>query len=366
MTRLRLVFSLSRKGAFIWFLESSKEAETTDTHQGDFFVSLCFFVFESHLGQNRAGSRGGVSNSLCDRVWTDSRHPQNKKVTMRKRMNLTRIVLLFSVLTMSVRSFQSLYKRSPSRTFSAATQYTIDCPPTDETTLQKIVSKHVLTLDRFLREKPIAAHTANAFEILQKELLTVAKDKKLVLDSGCGTGRGSLHLGSIYPDKCIVGVDRSSFRLGKTSRNFGEEDSEAVVQQVADNVWLVRSELADFWRLAQMRGMQFEEHYLLYPNPYPKKSRLKSRFYAHAAFPLLLQTGTSRIIVRSNWETYLTEFAEATRIAQELPEPSFRALAVKGPYLRSSTEPAWTNFEKKYDTVGEKTYELELCREEPM
>ena len=46
------------------------------------------------------------------------------------------------------------------------TLYTIDdtvCPPTDEEALQKIVAGHCKSLDKYLENSPIAAHTKAAF-----------------------------------------------------------------------------------------------------------------------------------------------------------------------------------------------------------
>ena len=104
------------------------------------------------------------------------------------------------------------------------------------------------------------------------------------------------------------------------------------VEHAAPNVWLVRAELVDFWRLLWQHQQQqrptsssslnftISQHYLLYPNPYPKSKRLKQRWYAHPAFPLLLAqvgAGSGKTILRSNWKQYLEEFAEATEIMNE-------------------------------------------------
>ena len=42
--------------------------------------------------------------------------------------------------------------------------YSINCPPTDPTVLHSVVTKHRETLDKFLTNKPIAAHTRDAFQ----------------------------------------------------------------------------------------------------------------------------------------------------------------------------------------------------------
>jgi tRNA G46 methylase TrmB len=274
--------------------------------------------------------------------------------------------------------------------------------------------KHVQTQQAYLQQRPIAAYNRVAFDILWRQIdnENSASKTKLILDSGCGTGKSSLVLGLRFPDCLVIGVDRSIARLQRnpelphdhngaphTHGNGYDGDlhlnEKGLVQQVAKNVWLVRASLVDFWRCL---GQQLEqrqhspavcvqEHYLLYPNPYPKLSRLKQRWYAHPAFLLLLSptiTG-ERLIVRSNWRLYLEEFATAAAIALEFSQDKKSEDAYASPnatrvleaqskeslsaYARRQIQiskrspqehPAWTNFEQKYDNVGETTYELIL------
>lgn len=308
---------------------------------------------------------------------------------------------------------------------SATTQYTIDCPPTDPETLKTVVTKHVMSLDRYLSKKPIAGHTRAAFDQLQQQnpdLLVQSKDSKLILDSGCGTGRSSLVLGELFPDSFVIGVDRSMVRLQKnpkvprnrslnplpleTTSDVIEDESgdgddgdggdkedkysqNILVQQVADNVWLVRAELVDFWHCLLEYDCRVQHHYMLYPNPYPKSSRLKQRWYAHPSFPLLLHLSGDRLTVRSNWQQYLQEFALAAEVVADLECTGLPA-GIENPagrFFESSTggengvdnaaaavaplkptvvqrsptaQASWTNFEAKYDIVGEATFELVL------
>ena len=121
-----------------------------------------------------------------------------------------------------------------------------------------------------------------------------------------------------------------------------------------------------------MHFWKVRTHYLLYPNPYPKAKQMKSRWYGHPSFPLILQLGGD-ILVRSNWETYLNEFAQAVLVAgrgldrswrhDKLGQP-LRGGRRKGPVPRVTTEgdPGWSIFERKYDQAGEATFELTLTR----
>lgn len=277
---------------------------------------------------------------------------------------------------------------------SMSTQYTINdevCAPVDEGELRKIVTKHCRSLETFLESRPIAAHTRDAFSQIHDR---VDAKRKVILDSGCGTGRSTLLLGEMYPDHTIIGIDRSFVRLNRNSLTNeksdktpipllsddtdGESNNDVVqssqrpFQAVSSNVILVRAELTDFWRCVLQTNWNISHHYIFYPNPYPKKNRIKKRFYAHPSFPLILKIGGS-ITLRSNWEGYLKEFAQSVVFAydfyygegnelncyENIAMPYYKN-ALEGPNERIDKSIAWTNFEKKYDDVGEKTYELIL------
>jgi tRNA (guanine-N7-)-methyltransferase len=286
-------------------------------------------------------------------------------------------------LQCSARLFSTLEEYLPK------TLYTIDCPPTKPETLQEVVTKHCASLDQYLENKPIALHTREAFRKVQT---IVPPNATLILDSGCGTGRSTRHLASMFPseDYWILGIDRSLVRL---ERNHGfrvqqqqlqEADNEMVWRcneseeedrSKRANVLWIRAELVDFWRLLLQHqdehSWTVEKHYLLYPNPYPKTKRLKSRWYAHPSFPLILQLGGEEIVVRSNWETYMQEFARSVLIAHEAwsletdnhARPYMESAQV-GPSRRvvQEGEEGWSNFERKMDKVGEPTFELVLKR----
>ena len=233
----------------------------------------------------------------------------------------------------------------------------------------------------------------------------------VVLDSGCGTGKSTRILGEIYPNHIVIGVDRSYTRLSKTTTTTttksnttspsasttskddeDEEDSSSsnaskrpICERVSNtNVILVRAELVDFWRLCYNHKkdtiiLNIDYHDILYPNPYPTHTRITQRWYGHSIFPLLLKFQSKSIVVRSNWLLYLQEFVQAIQIANDYYENNDDTddnvvINFAKPYLKSAVDEngpqerqvddttvvAWTNFEQKYDTVGETTYELKL------
>lgn len=327
----------------------------------------------------------------------------------------------FAIGTKTAKQYYYCHRDHNSSPTLTKTMYTIDfCPVTDPVKLQHIVTRHVVSFDRYLDSKPIARHTAAAFAELQSQLessSTVASaapasslTRHIILDSGCGTGRSSLILGRLYPASTVIGVDRSLARLSKNiatrkrkrrtkddvsaddddDNNQGDsapvgrmngsrldgggggddpDDGTALVQRAAENVWLVRAELTDFWRLilghnncSNSQGWIVDQHYLLYPNPYPKAARLKQRWYAHPSFPIFWQLAATSTIVRSNWKQYLIEFATATQHA--VGDTTDIVVTVPPTLLtpHQACKQAWTNFEEKYWLVGEPTYELVISK----
>lgn len=154
--------------------------------------------------------------------------------------------------------------------------------------LEALLQRH--RTSRF--RKPIADFNLAAFE--QADHWLQQQQRPLILDSCCGVGQSSRKLAQAFPDHAVIGVDRSADRL---SRQVGA---------LPDNALLVRADLVDFWRLALQAGWRPAYHFLLYPNPYPKKKDLKLRWHGHPVFPDLLALG-GQLECRSNWKLYLEE-----------------------------------------------------------
>ena len=206
--------------------------------------------------------------------------------------------------------------------------------------LDKVVRKYARTT--FLR--PIADHTRKAFaqaeEFVRKfynaagkgdpsqvettkcmdspseddSAKNIAKQAPLnvILDSGCGTGESTIHIARRFPDIPVIGIDKSCARLDKAGNS-----SQTAGEDVPQNAFWIRAELLDFWRLALERVNAGEwtipYHAVYYPNPWPKQSEATRRFHMHPIFPTLLALGET-IELRTNWEIYAREFAEAARI----------------------------------------------------
>lgn len=323
------------------------------------------------------------------------------------------------------------------------TRYTIDdtvCAPTDPDKLRTVVEKHCRTLDRYIANKPLAKHTVAAYDLANNFInefyndnsITATTDSvdkyQVIMDSGCGTAKSTILLGNRYPNNVVIGIDRSLVRLNRNAAfrkhnnktaastdpiSFAEdfttseviEDKTILSQSIPNlpNVLLLRAELSDFWRCylqsSNLRKWNVQTHYLLYPNPYPKTSRLKNRWYAHPSFPILLHmfgaTKGAELVVRSNWEGYLTEFSNSLGISQQfflndkgenasgdsstttteddiINTATFNVntdllmnTLAHGPMKLSEEDLSipMTNFEKKFADWGEPVYELRLTRE---
>ena len=171
-------------------------------------------------------------------------------------------------------------------------------------------TRSIQHLDRYL-SSPCHEPSIESFRCAADWMsrLDPAGERPLILDSGCGTGLSTSKLALARPDSIVIGVDRSELRLAN-----GVESNKREVLTLPSNAKLVRAELATFWRLmiaerdnnSPLSASRVAHHYLLYPNPYPKSSRLKLRWHGHAAWPVLLSLGGT-LELRSNWRTYLDE-----------------------------------------------------------
>lgn len=191
-------------------------------------------------------------------------------------------------------------------------------------------------LDRHLAasfRKPVSLHTRHAFDRMQAAWRQAGRPP-LVLDAGCGVGWSTLALAGRHPGHMVIGVDQSEERLqrGPAAR----PDNPA-------NLLILRADVVDFWRLMAAAGMTLSHHYLLYPNPWPRKQHLGRRWHGHPVFPVIIALG-GRIECRSNWLVYMQEFATA------LQHLTGQAAEVQG--WCPDPDAVLTPFEGKYQASG--------------
>lgn len=193
--------------------------------------------------------------------------------------------------------------------------------------LEKVVRRHLNS--RFRR--PFADFSQRTFDAIDS--VVSRHSGPLIIDSYCGVGESTLHLARENPEALVIGIDKSLHRLDKHDREYRANN--------VDNYRLVRADVDDLWRLALQAGWQPVQHYLLYPNPWPKSAHLKRRCHGSPLFPTLLALG-GVLELRSNWATYVEEFALAVKLAGYPAQTE-----------RYSPSQPITPFERKYHASGQ-------------
>jgi tRNA G46 methylase TrmB len=201
--------------------------------------------------------------------------------------------------------------------------------------LRAILARHQVSVF----QKPVAACNHAAFLRALALWRGFAPEAPLVLDAGCGVGWSTVFLARRYPECFVLGVDQSAHRLERDKNRLGV---------LPENLAFLRANLVDFWREMAGAGIRLRQHYLLYPNPWPKPAHLRRRWHAHPVFPTLLQLG-GQLVCRSNWKPYVDELALCLRWSGYAP-----TVGVRVPEDTSITTP----FERKYHASGQTLWSL--------
>lgn len=210
---------------------------------------------------------------------------------------------------------------------------------TDQTGPHPLLEKLVRNRHRARYARPVAAHSRVAFTRAEKILH--AHGGPVILDSGCGTGVSSLLLARRYPRALIIGIDKSMHRLRR-----GEA---MLCAQPQPNVSLLRANCVDVWRLAREAQWPVSDHFMMYPNPWPKHTQLTRRWHGHPVMPELLSLG-GRLELRSNWPIYIKEFAATVKLLTGR-ESTITRLTIDTPL---------SPFERKYAASGHVLYRLTI------
>ena len=176
-------------------------------------------------------------------------------------------------------------------------------------------------------QKPTPAHTKAA----ARDAITWihARNTPIILDSFCGTGMSTAILAAQFPNHSVCGIDQSAHRLSK-HQSAGPE-----------NYRLFRAECETFWRELNDARITIDKHYLLYPNPWPKKNQLKRRVHGHPSFTLLGELGGD-LEMRTNWKLFAQEFDIAAA-----------TLGFAGGIESLTVDGSLTLFERKYSQSGQ-------------
>jgi len=194
-------------------------------------------------------------------------------------------------------------------------------------------------------KRPIADFSLKTF----KEILTWVDrfdGKEIVLDLGCGTGESSFNLAKIYPNRLVIGIDKSFSRIERKN-NFKKD--------LPSNVMIVRGELLDlcflFYKATIQQRLIVYKQYLFYPNPWPKKKLIKRRFHANPVFAFMMKT-SKQFELRTNWKIYAEEFLIASQF--------YEAKDVKIEEF-TPTETI-SNFEQKYLLSDHNLFKVQVTR----
>ncbi len=182
--------------------------------------------------------------------------------------------------------------------------------------------------------RPIPAVAQRSFAQVNEQVAEFARP--IILDSGCGVGQSSRLLAEQNPSHWVIGIDQSVHRLAKKNGT------------IPPNLILIQANCIDFWRLALADNWRLDKHYLLFPNPWPKKEHLQRRWHGHPVFPAMLKLG-GHVELRTNWKIYAEEFQLALK-HMNYPVGDIKQYTPDEDYL--------TPFEKKYHESGQALYQL--------
>ncbi|MDP7592164.1 MAG: SAM-dependent methyltransferase [Litorilituus sp.] len=211
--------------------------------------------------------------------------------------------------------------------------------------LDEVVEKHLT----HPFQKPYQTHTEQAFKEMDEHVgnfLLSTPNGKIILDACCGVGQSTRLLAEQHPLALVIGVDKSAHRINRNVEGFSLNEG-----YQAKNYHLVRADLNDFYRLVKAANWPVSQHYILYPNPWPKSKHLQRRWHGSAVFPQMTAIG-DELILRSNWYLYLAEFQQAAKQIHLHGDISKVAIA----------EQSLTPFEAKYQASGQECWQLRLRR----
>jgi len=124
----------------------------------------------------------------------------------------------------------------------------------------------------------------------------------IVWEIGCGHGHFLARYAAEFPHKTCFGVDVSSQRIGRSLRKAGRAN--------LPNCHFIRAEAREFLRALPV-GVTFEEIWVLFPDPWPKKRHHKNRVLRPEFFEATASRAGegARLYFRTDHEEYFQEVA---------------------------------------------------------
>ncbi len=175
------------------------------------------------------------------------------------------------------------------------------------------------------------------------------RGRPLDLEIGCGVGLHPILYARANPERVLIAVEHTPTR-------FSAFQSRVLGNPGLENLHPVHADAVE-WVSHRVPPGSLSRIFLLYPNPYPKPSDRKRRWYAMPFFGRLveaLQPG-GEIHLSTNIPLYASEAREAFREIWGLRERRWET-------AQGSASSARTHFEKKYLERGETCFTLVGCK----
>lgn len=170
----------------------------------------------------------------------------------------------------------------------------------------------------------------------------------LDLEIGCGVGKHAIEYALKNPDRTLIALDRSSFRLSKMKRSM----------QAFENLsnLIVICEDADRFVVHEIKNDSLENIFLLYPNPYPKESQANKRWHRMPFMACLIDKlkAGGKIHLATNMEFYALEAKAYFQDTWNLTLIHDQVFDEKNPMPFAPR----THFEKKYFERGQCIFDL--------
>ena len=131
--------------------------------------------------------------------------------------------------------------------------------------------------------------------------------RALIWEIGCGHGHFLTHYAGLCRDKYFVGVDRSMERIERAEKKRARDNLE--------NCRFLRCEAREFLH-ALPSVIRFEEVWVLFPDPWPKKRHHKHRLLQPLFFEALAgrMVEGARLFFRTDHLEYFEEVSAAVRL----------------------------------------------------
>ena len=168
------------------------------------------------------------------------------------------------------------------------------------------------------------------------------------LDIGCGQGSYALKRAKDFQTRQIIAIEKTRLRFQKFHCLFEREGR-------PENLWPLHTN-AVWWLSHYGRKDMFENIFLFYPNPYPKKRQAHLRWINRSFMPYLLTLLKSGGVLelRTNKKFYCLEFKDKMKV--------FKNMQLKKNFILEKDDEAHTAFEKKYLARGEECYVLNFMK----